>query len=697
MLLRVLLQQCFFSVVIATLQDSKKLESFILNIHQICVFHCINPSNIGTRLIEGVILSKSSNPKLIQHIKTSGNVTKAKKSSWRTKSTCTVAILDIAVSQSSSHALDRLLKTLLTNRSPPQALLIHAYLSRTTIKVLFEYKFSAYVLPGSIVTLILDKPTGKYNASLVYHRQRKRGLFNKFLPIELNQADSQNSLAYLSHFWWGAYRNLNLITIFSNSLQKKELQLLKDETNCYKRLICTHAVLSVHYNYTVAQSYHFVAAKAKTTVLLREYWHRHEPTFGTKSATHRNIWITSHVHDDNFAFQTYTKREEVPYIAILQPYSKKVWVLLGATVVIFCGIMNVCSRHKIGNPKIIFWTFSSFMEQFSEYGDFPKETSWGSQRFNKIHIIRFLAISWVFIVLYLNNLYKGDLYSLMVSEKEPTEIPTSLLALFESNVTKISFESITYNGKTRSLFRSILVYDLLSLYSNTSRIYRAINNSKDSVLFRTPVNKVSFAANLSHGLEINMSSGTVLRSPLIIAVIGQDNHYLPLLTQSILIFNKYQPNPISQDDAHVYKVYKPWLVDANFFGGIFKRGFTQLVESGLEGWWHSKQRKHDLGHLLGMELKKARMQMSNVFGRIYSEVDEGLKVEGSPVGVGKLGVTLAICGISWALAWLSFGWEVRKELSLMWGRFRLNAVGCIVSYIYSFTRRRTIEDRRLDG
>lgn len=52
-------------------------------------------------------------------------------------------------------------------------------------------------------------------------------------------------------------------------------------------------------------------------------------------------------------------------------------------------------------------------------------------------------------------------------------------------------------------------------------------------------------------------------------------------------------------------------------------------------------------NLVRGELRKEGMQMNNLYGRLYSGVDEGLSAESSPVGVDKLWVTLGIYGISW--------------------------------------------------
>lgn len=446
--------------------------------------------------------------------------------------------------------------------------------------------------------------------------------------------------------------------------------MVGDEANCYKKSICTHVVLSRHYNYTVSPSYHFTAAGADTKILFREYWPRLEFALGTRSPKHRSIWTTYHFHDETYSFQTYTKDEEAAVVAMLQPYSKQVWALLGSTLAIFWGIMNVCSRLKARDCKIIFWMFSCFMEQFPEYASYPRDTNWGSVTLNKTHLIRFLAISWVFIVLYLNNLYKGDLYSLMVSEKKPSNIPTSEAALFESNVPKVTFQSIHYNGKIASVFKRVLVHDVLSLYPSKSRLYEAINSSRDSVMFKYDVNLAVFAANLSHGLEIEMGSGAVIKSPQIFAIIGANSLNVPLLTSGLRLFGKYRPHQISRDDAHIYTVQRPWIVSANFFGGIFKHGLTRLVESGLECWWHSRQRKDFVFNALREKLKKAKIEISNLHGRLYSGVDEGLSIEGSPVGVGKFGVTLTICGVGWILALLSFVWEFRKELGMGWSKFK---------------------------
>lgn len=191
------LQSYLFSSVAASLVHPKQLETFILNFPKKCTFHCLNPSNSGGYLIDGVF-SKSLNPKLIKSVPISVNISKTRKSSWRTKSICTVAILDF-VSKLSNNLIDKLLDTLLINRSPPQILLIHAFASRQTKKLLIRYKFSDYSLPGSIVILTLNKTTDIYTISLVYQYQWERGLVNVFIPIKLQT--HSNSLLFITRLW----------------------------------------------------------------------------------------------------------------------------------------------------------------------------------------------------------------------------------------------------------------------------------------------------------------------------------------------------------------------------------------------------------------------------------------------------------------------------------------------------------------
>ncbi|OXA45104.1 hypothetical protein Fcan01_20136 [Folsomia candida] len=591
-----------------------------------------------------------ANPRLIELI---SDFNRQNDYAWRVKSSCRMAVLNFQFpqkmpSKEKDAIFDGMIKTLLTNRNNPDALLIHG----NDIKFLVYFHFHEYALSCGIGVILRDSEVEKATQiSMVYLTYKNKRFKNSLIPLD--NSTSENFLETASTKWTDLYKNLNLVPIYAPGLQKKYFAPGSLESNCYKVPTCVHVTLSRHFNYTPARKYFFTASTVMQRLQIERLRRRFERAFSMTSHNSRLVLVPSEKDGEPYTFQIYTKSVTFSYTALVKPYSVRVWVLICGTFLVTCVALDLIRYSRIIRFDTIFWAFSILIEQFSEI-----KTPQKWRKFNMLSLLRVISVFYFFAILYVNNLYKGDLYSLIMYREQPSDIPTTFGDLYLSSVKKVSFEAIHEGEKTYSFFKRIIAKEIYLTASDTAKLapsYKRFPKAFKETLFKRPLNIFWFAANLSKGISVEMEDGEVLEQPEVFAYIGGQDDTVPRLTASFALFKKYRV--YRKQGVGIFKMFMPWTVDGNFFSGIFKKGFFRLVEAGFENRWIKLGLRDKLWRDIKREMALSDVKVENLHSKLFSSEDTDFNSEAEVINLPKLYMALVLCAGASVVAGVVFGLE----------------------------------------